>query len=99
MKPDIHPKYHQAKVTCGTCHTAFEVGSTSETLHVDVCSNCHPVLHGQADDRGHRRPGRALPEASRACGTGLSHIAIEMAAGPIGSAVLIRGPRPTGEPR
>ncbi|HVQ22631.1 MAG TPA: 50S ribosomal protein L31, partial [Candidatus Saccharimonadia bacterium] len=47
MKPDIHPRYHQAKVSCGTCHTTFEVGSTSETLHVDVCSNCHPFYTGK----------------------------------------------------
>ena len=47
MKPDIHPRYHQAKVSCGTCHTTFEVGSTSEILHVDVCSNCHPFYTGK----------------------------------------------------
>ncbi len=28
MKADIHPKYQRAKVTCGSCHNEFEVGST-----------------------------------------------------------------------
>ena len=36
MKPDIHPKYHAAKVVCASCHTEFEVGSTQQTLHVDI---------------------------------------------------------------
>ena len=35
MKPDIHPKYHQATVHCGSCGTEFEVGSTRETLRVE----------------------------------------------------------------
>ncbi|HEY8199013.1 MAG TPA: 50S ribosomal protein L31, partial [Candidatus Limnocylindrales bacterium] len=46
MKPEIHPEYHQAKVTCGSCHTTFEVGSTSSELRVDICSNCHPFYTG-----------------------------------------------------
>ena len=47
MKPDIHPAYHQAKVHCGSCGIEFEVGSTRETLRVDVCSNCHPFFTGK----------------------------------------------------
>jgi len=47
MKPDIHPKYHTAKVICGSCHTEFEVGSTQQTLHVDICSSCHPFFTGK----------------------------------------------------
>ena len=47
MKPDIHPKYQQAKVVCGSCHTEFEVGSTQSSLHVDICSNCHPFFTGK----------------------------------------------------
>ncbi|MEO7117839.1 MAG: 50S ribosomal protein L31 [Candidatus Limnocylindrales bacterium] len=47
MKPDIHPKYHQATVTCGACHTTFQIGSTRPDLHVDVCSNCHPFFTGK----------------------------------------------------
>lgn len=47
MRADIHPKYHQAKVVCGSCHTEFEVGSTQQSLRVDICSNCHPFFTGK----------------------------------------------------
>jgi large subunit ribosomal protein L31 len=47
MKSGIHPKYQQAKVVCGSCHTEFEVGSTQQSLHVDICSNCHPFFTGK----------------------------------------------------
>jgi len=47
VKPDIHPKYHQATVHCGSCGTEFAVGSTRETLRVDVCSSCHPFFTGK----------------------------------------------------
>jgi large subunit ribosomal protein L31 len=47
MKPDIHPKYHPAKVSCASCHTTFVVGSTRPELRVDVCSNCHPFYTGK----------------------------------------------------
>ena len=47
MKPGIHPTYHQATVTCASCHTTFTVGSTSPSLRVDVCSNCHPFYTGK----------------------------------------------------
>jgi len=47
MKQDIHPRYQQATVTCGSCHSEWVVGSTSETLHVDICANCHPFFTGK----------------------------------------------------
>ena len=47
MKPDIHPKYHQAKVHCGSCGTEWTVGSTRSELRVDVCANCHPFFTGE----------------------------------------------------
>ena len=47
MKPDIHPKYYQAEVHCGSCGTTFTVGSTRPELRVDVCSNCHPFYTGK----------------------------------------------------
>jgi large subunit ribosomal protein L31 len=46
MKPKIHPKYHVIKVRCTTCGNEFEVGTTSENLRVDTCSNCHPFYTG-----------------------------------------------------
>ena len=47
MKDGIHPRYQRATVTCGSCHTVFEVGSTEPTLRVDICSNCHPFFTGK----------------------------------------------------
>ena len=47
MKAEIHPRYQQATVRCGTCGTTFEIGSTARELHVDVCSNCHPFYTGK----------------------------------------------------
>jgi large subunit ribosomal protein L31 len=47
MKEKIHPKYVQAKVTCGTCGNTFTTGSTKPELHVEVCSNCHPFYTGK----------------------------------------------------
>jgi len=46
MKKDIHPQYHpKTKVTC-SCGNSFEVGSTTENIHVEVCSACHPFYTG-----------------------------------------------------
>ena len=47
MKKDIHPVYYpKAKVTCA-CGNTFTLGSTQETLQVEVCSNCHPFYTGR----------------------------------------------------
>jgi len=47
MKTDIHPTYYpNAKVTCA-CGNTFEVGSTQETIEIEVCSACHPFYTGQ----------------------------------------------------
>ena len=47
MKADIHPTYYpNAKVTCA-CGNTFEVGSTQETIEIEVCSACHPFYTGQ----------------------------------------------------
>ena len=47
MKPAIHPQYHaNAAVVC-SCGNTFEVGSTSESLKVEICSACHPFFTGE----------------------------------------------------
>ena len=48
MKADIHPNYHDVKVTC-SCGNAFNTRSTYEKdeLNVEVCSACHPFYTGQ----------------------------------------------------
>ena len=47
MKKEIHPIYHQAKVTCA-CGNIFTVGSTKKTLDIEICSQCHPFYTGTA---------------------------------------------------
>jgi large subunit ribosomal protein L31 len=48
MKKDIHPPYNpKAKATC-SCGNSFEVGSTTDSIHVEVCSACHPYYTGTA---------------------------------------------------
>ncbi len=49
MKDGIHPKYFEAKVTCG-CGNTFMTGSTKKELRVDVCSKCHPFFTGRQRD-------------------------------------------------
>jgi len=47
MKPGIHPKYYpNATVTCA-CGNTWHTGSTVESIHTDVCSNCHPFYTGE----------------------------------------------------
>ncbi len=46
MKEKIHPKYVVCKVHCG-CGTNFETRATVESLHVDICSACHPFYTGK----------------------------------------------------
>ena len=48
MKTDIHPTYYpKAKATCA-CGNSFDVGSTSEKIEVEVCSDCHPFYTGSS---------------------------------------------------
>ena len=46
MKKDIQPKvYKTCTVTCA-CGNTFTTISTVESIHVDVCSQCHPFYTG-----------------------------------------------------
>ena len=46
-KKDIHPKYYpKAKITCA-CGTKFTIGSTEQSMEVEICSNCHPLYTGK----------------------------------------------------
>ncbi len=43
---EIHPKYFpNAKVTCA-CGKTYSVGSTKETIEVEICAACHPFYTG-----------------------------------------------------
>ncbi|MDD5594117.1 MAG: 50S ribosomal protein L31 [Candidatus Margulisbacteria bacterium] len=46
MKPGIHPKYYQTKAICA-CGATYDIGSTKEKVHVDICSACHPLFTGK----------------------------------------------------
>lgn len=46
MKKGIHPQYNIIKVTCA-CGNEFEVGSTVDSINVEICSNCHPFYTGK----------------------------------------------------
>lgn len=45
MKAGIHPEYKEAKVTCA-CGETFTTRSTKPSIHVDICSKCHPFFTG-----------------------------------------------------
>ena len=48
MKEKIHPTFYtDAVVTCASCGTTWTTGSTRQSLHVEVCSNCHPFYSGE----------------------------------------------------
>jgi large subunit ribosomal protein L31 len=46
MKPEIHPKYEPATITCA-CGNTVETRSTAGAFTVDVCSACHPFYTGR----------------------------------------------------
>ncbi|GIW63231.1 MAG: hypothetical protein KatS3mg091_033 [Patescibacteria group bacterium] len=47
MAKDTGIKYTKAQVHCRGCGASFEVGSTKESIEVEVCSNCHPFYTGE----------------------------------------------------
>lgn len=46
MKQGIHPDYKEAKVVCA-CGETFMTRSTLPSIHVDICSKCHPFFTGK----------------------------------------------------
>ena len=46
MKAGINPEYTLAHVRC-SCGNEFYTRSTSEELHVEICSACHPFYTGK----------------------------------------------------
>jgi large subunit ribosomal protein L31 len=46
MKPGIHPKYEDSKVTCA-CGETFTTRSTRKEIHIEICSACHPFFTGK----------------------------------------------------
>jgi large subunit ribosomal protein L31 len=57
MKKDIHPQvYKEAKTTCTTCGTVYQIPATVKEQSVETCRNCHPIYTGKkaAEVRGGR---------------------------------------------
>jgi large subunit ribosomal protein L31 len=47
MKTDIHPEYNTTEVVC-SCGNTFTTRSTAgESLHVELCNECHPFFTGK----------------------------------------------------
>ena len=42
-----HPETQLVDVVCASCGTAHTIRSTSSSLAIDVCSNCHPAYTGR----------------------------------------------------
>ncbi|MFA6392460.1 MAG: 50S ribosomal protein L31 [Candidatus Paceibacterota bacterium] len=42
MKKNIHPKYNSASIVTCACGATFPVGSTMDSITVEICSQCHP---------------------------------------------------------
>ena len=46
MKANLHPIYRKVTAVCA-CGNSFETRSTASSIHVEVCSQCHPFFTGK----------------------------------------------------
>ena len=46
MKEGIHPPYYRTTIHCA-CGATYEVGSTKQNIHVEICAKCHPLFTGK----------------------------------------------------
>ena len=46
VKANLHPPYRKITAVCA-CGNQFETRSTSPSIHVEVCSQCHPYFTGK----------------------------------------------------
>jgi len=46
MKEKIHPENKEVKAACA-CGASFTTRSTQASIHVDICSSCHPFFTGK----------------------------------------------------
>ena len=47
MKEKIHPKFGPATIKCA-CGNVIKTASTVSSMHVEICSKCHPTFTGKA---------------------------------------------------
>jgi large subunit ribosomal protein L31 len=46
VKEKIHPELKDSKAVCA-CGATFATKSTQDSIHVDMCSQCHPFFTGK----------------------------------------------------
>ena len=46
MRKGIHPKYVDSTIVCA-CGNTVHTRSTKESIHVEICSQCHPFYTGK----------------------------------------------------
>jgi large subunit ribosomal protein L31 len=46
VKADLHPMYRKVMAVCA-CGNQFETRSTAQSIHVEVCAQCHPYFTGK----------------------------------------------------
>jgi large subunit ribosomal protein L31 len=46
MKEGIHPTYGPSQIVCA-CGNVVETRSTVPSIHVEICSACHPFYTGK----------------------------------------------------
>ena len=46
MKTGIHPEYKEVTVAC-VCGNTFVTRSTSDSIELEICSECHPYYTGK----------------------------------------------------
>ncbi len=46
MKAGIHPEYTETVITCA-CGNVMHTRSTKSSIHIGICSKCHPFFTGQ----------------------------------------------------
>ena len=70
MKKTIHPTYHTAATIKCACGQSFTIGSTLESIDVELCSNCHPFYTGKQKilDTAHRLEKFEARKAKQATG-------------------------------
>jgi large subunit ribosomal protein L31 len=47
MKAAIHPKYNNNTTFTCACGAVYSIGSTKESVAIEICSQCHPFFTGQ----------------------------------------------------
>ena len=47
MKAQGHPTYYDNAQAICACGNVMTIGSTKQTIHVELCSNCHPFYTGE----------------------------------------------------